>query len=98
MARAALAAAKDHPTKTLVALKLTGRGIARTGYPVYLPAAAEPVGIVTSGTASPTLGYAIAMAYLPVANAALGTTVEIGVRSQRVTAEVIALPFYRRST
>jgi aminomethyltransferase len=96
--RAALAAAKDHPTKTLVALKLTGRGIARTGYPVYLPAAAEPVGVVTSGTASPTLGFAIAMAYLPVANAALGTTVEIGVRAQRVAAEVIALPFYRRST
>lgn len=96
--RAALAAAKDHPAKTLVGLKLTGRGIARTGYPVYLPAAAEPVGIVTSGTASPTLGYAIAMAYLPPAHAAVGTLVEIGVRAQRVTAEVIAMPFYRRST
>ncbi|MBP9897917.1 MAG: glycine cleavage system aminomethyltransferase GcvT [Gemmatimonadales bacterium] len=96
--REALAAAKDHPRKTLVALKLTGRGIARTGYPVYLPAAAEPAGVVTSGTTSPTLGYAIAMAYVPPAQSALGTQVEIGIRAQRATAEVIALPFYRRST
>jgi aminomethyltransferase len=96
--RDALAAAKDHPGKTLVGLKLTGRGIARTGYPVYLPAAAESAGIVTSGTTSPSLGYAIAMAYLPPAHAAVGTPVEIGVRAQRVTAEVIAMPFYRRST
>jgi aminomethyltransferase len=96
--RDALAAAKEHPRKTLVGLKLTGRGIARTGYPVYLPAAAEPAGIVTSGTTSPTLGYAIAMAYLPPASAVVGTQVEIGVRAQRVTAEVIAMPFYRRST
>jgi aminomethyltransferase len=96
--RTALEAAKDSPTKQLVGLKVTGRGIARTGYPVYLPAAAEPVGTVTSGTTSPTLGYAIAMAWLPPANAAIGTTVEVGIRSTRASAEVVALPFYKRPT
>ena len=96
--RAALEAAKDSPTKQLVALKVTGRGIARTGYPVYLPAAAEPVGTVTSGTTSPTLGHAIAMAWLPPAHAAIGTTVEVGIRSTRASAEVVALPFYKRPT
>ncbi len=96
--RASLAAVKDTPRKTLVALRLTGRGIARTGYPVYLPAATASCGIITSGTSSPTLGYAIAMAFLPPAQAAVGTVVEIGIRSQRAAAEVIALPFYRRST
>lgn len=96
--RAALEAAKDVPRKQLVGLKVTGRGIARTGYPVYLPAAAEPVGLVTSGTSSPTLGCAIAMAFVPAAHATVGTALEIGIRADRVGAEVISMPFYRRST
>jgi aminomethyltransferase len=94
--RAALEAKRETPAKQLVGLRLTGRGIARTGYPVYLPAAATPAGVVTSGTTSPTLGAAIAMAYLPPASAQLGTVVEVEIRSQRVAAEVVALPFYKR--
>ena len=96
--RAPLEAAKEQPRKTLVGLKITGRGIARTGYPVYLPAASEPCGVVTSGTSSPTLGTAIAMAYVPPEHAAPGTALEVGIRSQRASAEIIPLPFYRRST
>jgi aminomethyltransferase len=96
--RAPLESAKDSPRKTLVGLKITGRGIARTGYPVYLPGQTEPLGQVTSGTMSPTLGYPIAMAYVPPADSAPGTVLEVGIRSQRAAAEVIALPFYRRST
>jgi aminomethyltransferase len=95
--RSALEAVKDSPRRQLVGLRVTGRGIARTGYPVYLPASTEPVGIVTSGTSSPTLGTSVAMAYLPAGTGAVGTVVEIGVRNQRVAAEVVALPFYRRA-
>ena len=51
--RGALEAARDAPRKALVGLRLTGRGIARTGYPVYLPGANEAAGIVTSGTSHP---------------------------------------------
>lgn len=96
--RAALEAAKERPAKQLVGLRVTGRGIARIGYPVYLPAAAEPVGRVTSGTASPTLGVPIAMAWLPPEHATVGTQVEVGIRNSRAVAEVVALPFYKRST
>ena len=96
--RAALETASANPRRKLVGLRLTGRGIARTGYPVYLPAAEASVGEVTSGTSSPTLGYSIAMAYLPVEHAEVGTAVAIGIRNDRVAAEVIALPFYRRGT
>lgn len=95
--RAALEAAKDRPRKALVGMKITGRGIARTGYPVYLPAAPEPCGTVTSGTASPTLGFPIAMGYAPGDRSAVGSVFEVGIRSQRVSAEVVPLPFYRRS-
>ena len=96
--RGPLERAKDAPTKALVGLKVTGRGIARTGYPVYLPGQSEPIGTVTSGTSSPTLGMPIAMAYVPPDRTAPGTVFEIGIRNQRAAAEVIALPFYRRST
>ncbi|HEY4101783.1 MAG TPA: glycine cleavage system aminomethyltransferase GcvT [Gemmatimonadales bacterium] len=96
--RSALERVKDTPRKTLVGMRITGRGIARTGYPVYLPAAPEPCGTITSGTASPTLGVAIAMGYVPVGQGHPGNTLEVGIRNQRATAEIVPLPFYRRST
>jgi aminomethyltransferase len=94
--RTALEAAKDRPRKMLVGMRLTGRGIARTGYPVYLPAAETGSGLVTSGTASPTLGYPIAMGYVPPGTGSPGASFEVGVRNQRVPAVVVPLPFYRR--
>jgi aminomethyltransferase len=96
--RVALESAKDAPGKQLVGLRITDRGIARTGYPVYLPAAEAAVGKVTSGTLSPTLGEAIAMAYVPVDAAAEGTEFEVGIRNSRATAVVVPMPFYRRQT
>jgi aminomethyltransferase len=93
--RAALEkAARDGVTRRLTGLVMRGRGIARHGYPVH---AEERVsGVVTSGTHSPTLGEAIAMAYVATADAEPGTMVDVEIRGQRVPAEVVALPFYRR--
>ncbi len=54
------------------------------------------VGSVTSGTQSPTLGEAIAMAYVPPTHADAGTMLEVAIRETRVPVEVVALPFYRR--
>jgi aminomethyltransferase len=96
--RSALERAKDNPRKALVGLKIHGRGIARIGYPVYLPAAADACGSITSGTASPTLGFAIAMGYVPVGRSTVDGVVEVGIRDQRVSAQVVPMPFYRRST
>jgi aminomethyltransferase len=89
-------AAERGPRKQLVGLELRDRGIARHGYPVYEPNEDEPGGVVTSGTLSPTLGTAIAMAYVPPASAAPGTMLEVGIRSTRVPAQVVPLPFYKR--
>ena len=95
--RAALERAQAAVAKQLVGLRLTGRGIARTGYPVYLPAAAGATGRITSGTLSPTLGHPIAMAFVPPDQAAPGTALEVGIRAERVPAVVVPLPFYTRS-
>jgi aminomethyltransferase len=75
---------------------MRGRGIARHGYPVMRPGSPEPVGAVTSGSQSPTLGEAIAMAYLPPSDATTGTMLQVAVREAAVPAEVVPLPFYRR--
>jgi aminomethyltransferase len=87
--------ARDGPAKRLVGLTMQGRGIARHGYPVHV--GDRRTGIVTSGTQSPTLGKAIAMAYVAPADAEPGTIVDVEIRDQRVAAEVVALPFYKRN-
>jgi aminomethyltransferase len=93
--RAALeTAAAEGPDRLLVGLAVTGRGIARHGYPVL--AADRRTGVVTSGTQSPTLGRPIAMAYVAPADAGPGTMLAVEVRDQPVDAEVVPLPFYRR--
>ena len=94
--RAALEAARTAPRRRLVGLVLRDRGIARQGYPVHRPGEPEPCGTVTSGTLSPTLGVAIAMAFVPPGADAPGTMLEVGVRAMQVPAEVVPLPFYRR--
>ena len=73
-----------------------GRGIARHGYPVARADEAEPIGAVTSGSQSPTLGEAIAMARVRPIDAAAGTMLEVIIRGAAVPAEVVSLPFYRR--
>ena len=88
--------AKDGPEKRLVGLKITGRGIARHGYRVL--AGDRPTGVVTSGTHSPTLGLPIAMAYVAPADGEPGTILNVEVREQPVSAEIVPLPFYKRQS
>ncbi len=94
--QAALAkVAERGPSRRLVGLAMTGRGIARHGYPVR--GDGDPTGIVTSGTHSPTLGRAIAMAYVHPKHAEPGTILGVDIRDQTIPAEVVSLPFYQRS-
>lgn len=86
--------ARDGAARRLVGLVVRGRGIARHGYGVF--AGERRTGEVTSGTHSPTLGAPIAMAYVTPGDGEPGTILEVEVRDQRVPAEVVALPFYRR--
>lgn len=82
------------PARRLVGLTITGRGIARHGYPVL--AGERRTGVITSGTHSPTLGRPIAMAYVAPGDAEPGTILAVEVREQPVSAEVVPLPFYKR--
>ena len=89
--------AKEGIDKRLVGLKVTGRGIARHGYPVVAGEDGERrTGVVTSGTHSPTLGMPIAMAYVAPDDGEPGTILGVEIREQPVSAEVVPLPFYKR--
>jgi aminomethyltransferase len=86
------AAREAGPAEKLAPFALTGSGIARQGNPVV------GGGEVTSGTMSPSLGYAIGMAYLPAERAQPGTEIEIDVRGKVRTAEVREKPLYSKET
>jgi aminomethyltransferase len=81
--------------RVLVGLAMVERGIARDGYRC-LSETGEVIGVVTSGSPSPTLGKNIALAYVPPAMSALGTAIYVEIRSQKCKAQVVATPFYKR--
>ena len=76
-------------------LKATGRGIIREHQDVYFKD--QKIGVTTSGTHCPYLGYPAAMALIDTAYREPGTMVEVDVRGRRVAAQVVPLPFYKRS-
>jgi aminomethyltransferase len=91
--RAALAAQKESGVdRRLVGLRLTGKGFPRPGYDIV--SGGEVVGRVTSGTVSPTLGYGVALAYVPSELSKADTVVEIDARGRLVEAVVQRPPFY----
>jgi aminomethyltransferase len=93
--RDALLERKAHPQRRLVGLELTGNETAGHGDPVYV--GRQRVGVVTSGTRSPTLKRSIALARNAVQYAEIGTEVEIGKLDglqKRIAAKVVRFPFY----
>ena len=82
-------------TRGLVGLEMIDRGIARDEY-CCCDEAGKPIGVVTSGSPSPTLGKNIALAYVPPAMASIGTAIYVEIRGQKYKAQVVATPFYKR--
>lgn len=88
----------DGLTRRLAAIEYLEKGAPpRAHYPV-LTEDGEPLGELTSGAPSPTLGKGIAMAYLPIALAKTGTRLQIDVRGRKIPAVVVKKPFYKSST
>jgi aminomethyltransferase len=81
--------------RTLVGLEMVERGIARDGYRCFNENG-EAIGVVTSGSPSPTLCKNIALAYVPPSFSAVGSPIYVEVRQQKCKAQVVATPFYKR--
>ena len=83
-------------SRARVGLQLAGRRVPREGFGVLL--GGTTIGQITSGTFSPTFDRPIAMAYVDVAHAAIGTGVEVDIRGRAEPATIVKLPFYRRTS
>ena len=81
-------------TRKLVGLEIIDKGIARKDYPI-VDTDGNEIGIVTSGTMSPSLNKAIAMAYVSKELSKIGSEVYIQVRKKQIKAVVVALPFLK---
>jgi aminomethyltransferase len=82
-------------SRTLVGFEMSGRGIARHGYPL-LDESGKECGICTSGGPSPTLNKSIGLGYVPTALSAIGTKILVDCRGKQIAAEVVKTPFYKR--
>jgi aminomethyltransferase len=87
------------PAKRCVAFTLPEKSPPpRPHYPIWSPSQQTgPVGEVSSGTQSPSLGIGIGMGFVPAALAKPGQPIEIEVRGRRIPAEVVRKPIYRKS-
>jgi aminomethyltransferase len=91
----AIARARAEGTEeTLVAFKIEGQGIPREGNPVLH--GDDEVGVVTSGTYSPTLEVGAGMAYVKSQLAGVGSVVDIDVRGKRRAARIASRPLYAK--
>ena len=86
--------AAEGVTRRLVGLELDEPGIPRHGCAVWRDG--TPIGQVTSGSKSPTLGSFIGLAYVATGASAPGTPVAVEIRGRRLPARVVHRPFYRR--
>lgn len=82
-------------TRKSVGIELIDRGIPRHDYKVF--AGDKEIGIVTSGTQSPTLGKNLGLALIDIDYTALDSLVEVEVRNKKLQAKVVPTPFYKRA-
>ncbi len=91
----ALAKEKEHgPERKLIGFELDERGIPRHDYNI-VDGNGKTIGIVTSGTMSPSLGKGIGLGYVPTIFATPGSKIYIQVRKKTIPATVVKLPFYK---
>ncbi len=87
---------KDEGTsRKLVGFEMTDRGIARHGYPIN-DASGKQIGIVTSGTQSPTLQKSIGMGYVTADHASPDSEIFVNIRDKSLKARVVKIPFLKK--
>lgn len=78
--------------KKLIGFKLTDRGIPRKDYKIF-DSNNNQIGIVTSGTMSPTLKKGIGMGYIKITHSEIGTEIFIEIRNKKIKSEIVKRPF-----
>ncbi len=78
----------------LVAFELVDKGIPRHDYPI-VDSEGNEIGVVTSGTMSPSTKKAIGLGYVPVDLSKVDSEIYVQVRNKQLKAKVVKLPFYK---
>ena len=84
----------DGPKRKLIAFELDERGVPRHGYDI-VDSNGNKIGVVTSGTMSPSLGKGIGLGYVPTVFSEVNSKINIQIRKNAVPATVVKLPFYK---
>jgi len=84
------------PQDFLVALEFDSKRAARSHDKVF--SGGEEIGQVTSGSVSPSLGKAVAIAFVKAAHATIGNVLDVEIRGKLFPAKVVELPFYKNGT
>ena len=83
-------------TKKLVAFEMQERSVPRHDYEI-VDKSGTVIGIVTSGTMSPSMNVGIGLGYVTVENSKIDSEIFIRIRKNDVLAKVVKLPFYKKS-
>jgi len=83
-------------SRKLIGFELIERGIPRHDYEI-VDVDGNNIGIVTSGTQSPSLGKAIGMGYVKTEFTALDSEIFILIRDKKIAAKVVKMPFYKKA-
>ena len=78
-----------------MAFELDDRGVPRHGYDI-VGTNGNKIGVVTSGTMSPSINKGIGMGYVPTVFSDVGSKINIQIRKNAISATVIKLPFYKK--
>ncbi|HSQ47472.1 MAG TPA: glycine cleavage system aminomethyltransferase GcvT [Lutibacter sp.] len=81
-------------SKKLVAFEVVEKAVPRHDYEI-VNEEGENIGVVTSGTMSPSIKKGIGMGYVKTAHAKLGSQIFIQIRNKAIPATVVKLPFYK---
>jgi aminomethyltransferase len=82
-------------SKKLVAFEMQERAVPRHDYEI-VDASGKNIGIVTSGTMSPSMNIGIGMGYVTTENSLIDCEIFIRIRKNDVKARVVKLPFYKK--
>lgn len=97
LGRAAILKAKEEGLKRqLVGIRVLGKNIPRHGYSLFTKDGVQRIGELTSGTQAPSLNLPIGIAYVDLAYSKTGTSLTVDIRGNKIPAEVVATPFYKR--
>ncbi len=86
----------ENPQEFLVALEFDSKRAARSHDKVFFQGV--ETGMVTSGSVSPSLGKAVALAFVKAGHAVVGTVLDVEIRGKMFSAKIVELPFYKKGT